>query len=66
MPAARPSRASVENAMTAIVSSGFSPSVLRVLSDGSFEVDIKVAKTEMTSDQNCEFATDTLTCDKAS
>lgn len=38
VPAARPSKASVENAILAIISAGLTPSELRVSSDGSFEV----------------------------
>lgn len=38
MPAARPSKASVENALSAVAASGFAPTGLRVASDGSFEV----------------------------
>lgn len=66
MPAARPSRASVENAMSAIVASGFLPSVLRVMSDGSFEVDIEVAVGDMAAAQASEFEADVLTWEKVS
>lgn len=40
MPAARPSQASVSNAIGAIVNAGFIPAEIRVSPDGAFRIEI--------------------------
>lgn len=40
MPAARPSQASVSNAIGAIVNAGFIPAEIRVSADGAFSIEI--------------------------
>lgn len=40
MPAARPSQASVCNAVSALVEAGLTPSILQVAPDGSFRIEI--------------------------
>lgn len=66
MPAARPSKASVENALSAVVASGFAPTGLRVASDGSFEVDIAVAVADQSIGQSKVKSNDLPTWESAS
>ena len=40
MPAARPSQASVNNAVTALVEAGLTPIALQVATDGSFRIEL--------------------------
>ncbi|MEL6932876.1 MAG: hypothetical protein AAFO17_07245 [Pseudomonadota bacterium] len=66
MPAARPSKASVENALSAVAASGFAPTGLRVASDGSFEVDIAVSALDQCIGKSKVPSGDILTWDKVS
>ncbi len=58
MPAAKPSRGSIGNAIKAIISAGLQPGAIQVGADGTFRVEILGAVSGVSSFKNCTAAND--------